>query len=169
MPIISGNGIKRARIEDANESEEQPAPPTDDIAESLSDVDTKILEEAREFMPIFIIGVWEDEREEQRVSVAIHLPSGLLERPQNCEVRVSDNGLALQLTVMWPKCMTDMLYLHKNWLDEDRKAFINHPVFYHALWCLRNISAAGETLKTLGGVFSNSQVIHTLISCLVLG
>ena len=101
---------------------------------------SRILEQARE--------LWEDEREEQKVSVAIHLPSSLLERPQDWDFRVSEDGLALEITVQWPRCITDMLYLHKSWLSHDYKGYINHSRVLSFLPFLRRLRSKSNQKVT---------------------
>lgn len=56
------------------------------------------------FQPICITGEWEDLREEQRVSVAVCMPSDLFDpgRVRDNDLRVIDNGSALEITVVWP-------------------------------------------------------------------
>ena len=83
-------------------------------------------DELRTFQPIFLICVWKDEREEQRVTVAIHNPSGSFELPREHNLQLIRDGTALELTCIWPKCMTDPLYLHKAEIEKD-SAFNQHP------------------------------------------
>ena len=79
------------------------------------------------FKPIYIIGEWENEREERCVTVAILMPSGSFETPRDHDLRVSDDGNNLEVIVMWPRCMTNFLYLHKFKIDVDQKAYEHHP------------------------------------------
>ena len=79
------------------------------------------------FKPLYIIGEWEDEREERRVTVPILMLSGSFETPRDHDLRVSDGGNNLEVTVMWPRCMTDFLYLYKFEIDVDQKAYEHHP------------------------------------------
>ena len=77
--------------------------------------------------PIYIVGEWEDEREERRITVAILMPSGSFETPWDHDFKVSDDGMSLDLTVVWTRSMTDMFFLHKSEIDQDRKTYEHHP------------------------------------------
>eukprot|EP00171_Calliarthron_tuberculosum_P003925 IDg3925t1 len=77
------------------------------------------------FKPLFCMGEYETKTEDMRISVAILMPSGICERKADHDVKVTDNGLALEVSVVWPPCMSDMLYLHKKWIDND-PAFVDN-------------------------------------------
>lgn len=83
--------------------------------------------DSNSFKPIYIIGEREDQREEQRVTVAILMPSGSLEEARDHILNVSDDGRSLELTVTWPRSMTDLFFLHKSEVDSDPKKYEQHP------------------------------------------
>eukprot|EP00171_Calliarthron_tuberculosum_P004052 IDg4052t1 len=43
------------------------------------------------------------------------------------DIRVVADGSALEVTVVWPKAMTDVVYLHKFWLAKEPGFLPNHP------------------------------------------
>ena len=105
---------------------------TDELAiEALNEANvesTNPADEPRQFQPIYIVGEWEDDREEQRVTIAILMPSGSFERSKDHDIKVTDDGMALEITYVWPQCMTDLLFLHKAELEGDeKKSFQHHP------------------------------------------
>ena len=80
------------------------------------------------FKPIYILGSWENEDEEMRVSVAILMPSGTMEKAGDHDLKVIDNGFSLEVSVAWPRAMTDISYLHKTWIDSDGSGSLKtHP------------------------------------------
>lgn len=70
---------------------------------------------------VCIEGEREDECEERRVTCAILMISGSFETPRDQDIRVSDYGMSLELTMLWPPCITDFFYLHKSEIDLHRK------------------------------------------------
>ena len=86
-----------------------------------------MIKEIKNFKPIYLIGEWEDRREEQRVTVAVLMPSGSFENLRDHDLKVSDDGMSLQLTVTWTRSMTDLNFLHKSEIDSDPKIFEHHP------------------------------------------
>ncbi len=70
------------------------------------------------FKPIFSMGQWEDiVNEDKRVSIAILLPSGVGGEEKNHDLRVSEDGNHLIVSVLWPQALVDVEMLHKSWLD----------------------------------------------------
>lgn len=128
-PLVSGRDSKRPKLLEAGDADGDKTPASDaNLGEAQFDGDLSTYDELRVFQPIYVMGVWEDEREEQRVTVAIHMPSGSFERPREFDLQVIEDGNALELTYVWPKCMTDPLYLHKAEIDLDKTgAFKQHP------------------------------------------
>ena len=125
--FISGRGVKRARIVC---NSDEPADPTtgSKVSHHQALYDEKDCQiDLTTFKPIYIIGEWEDEREERRVTVAILMPSGSFETPRDHDFKVSDDGMSLDLTVVWPRSMTDMFFLHKSEIDQDCKTYEHHP------------------------------------------
>ncbi len=126
-PLSSGRPAKRVKTSNI----------CNEIGELSGGVDTLNLKNVYEekegvqeinlFKPIYIIGEWEDEREERRVTVAILMPSGSFETPRDHDLKVTDDGLCLELTVVWPRCMTDLFFLHKSEIDTDSKKYMQHP------------------------------------------
>ncbi len=55
------------------------------------------------------------------------MPSGSFETLRDHDLRVSDDGLSLELSVTWPRSMTDLKFLHKSEIDFDPKKFKHHP------------------------------------------
>ena len=108
-----------------------------EIQDSLNtgDVNTKsaicdensVIKEIINFKPIYLIGEWKDRREDQRVTVAVLMPSRSFENPRDHDLKVSDDGMNLQLTVTWPRSMTDLNFLYKLEIDSDPKIFEHHP------------------------------------------
>ena len=78
------------------------------------------------FRPIYVIGEWEDENEDKRISLAVLMPSGLCTRKKDHDVRVISGSRSIEISVVWPQAMTDMVYLHKSWLNADNTFLCNH-------------------------------------------
>jgi len=58
------------------------------------------------FSPIFNLSVWKDPNsKDQCVSVAVLLPTGIGEKPDDLSICVEDENV-LKITVMWPTAMT---------------------------------------------------------------
>eukprot|EP00171_Calliarthron_tuberculosum_P021334 IDg21334t1 len=55
------------------------------------------------------------------------MPSGICARRKDHDIRVVADGRALEVIVVWPCAMTDMIYLHKFWLAKQPGFPINHP------------------------------------------
>ena len=85
------------------------------------------MQETNLFEPIYIFDGWEDKREERRITVAILLQRGSFETLQNNVFNVKDDGLCLELTVVWPRRMIDLLFLHQSEIDTDSKKIRTAP------------------------------------------
>eukprot|EP00171_Calliarthron_tuberculosum_P005918 IDg5918t1 len=96
------------------------------------------------FCPIYIMGEWESDEEDKRVSIAILMPTGLCNRSKDHDVRVVNDGRSLELTVVWPRAMTDMAYLHKFWLRKDAGFLHNHPRLISFRAFLRRLRTTSE-------------------------
>lgn len=80
-----------------------------------------VIDSSYVFKPLFTMGVWEDiGSEDKRISIAILLPSGIGERKKDHDIRVSDDGLFLQISVVWPPALTDVEMLHRKWSADDQ-------------------------------------------------
>lgn len=79
------------------------------------------------FKPPFIMGEWENQSEDKRVSIAILMPSGTCKRKKDHSVCVIDGGTTLQISIAWPRALTDLEYLHKHWLESQRTFLANNP------------------------------------------
>lgn len=97
------------------------------MTDSVAGDDKSLSMETNTFKPIYIVGELEDQREEQRVTVAILMPSGSFENHRDHDLKVSDDGMSLELCVTWPRSMTDLSFLHKSEIDLDPKTFEYHP------------------------------------------
>ena len=68
------------------------------------------------FRPLHIVAIWEDPvMFAKMVSVATLLPSGV--KSQHFSVRVVDDGLCLELKVIWPDPLADSCKAHKHWIS----------------------------------------------------
>ena len=118
--------MKRARI-DCNATDGCDKSRPNEASNEPDVCDENLMQnEQNNFKPIYIIGEWEDQREEQRVTVAILKPSGSFETTRDHDLRVSDDGLSLELSVTWPQSMTDLNFLHRSKIDFDSKQFEQH-------------------------------------------
>ena len=79
------------------------------------------------FKPLYVIGDWENESEDKRVSIAILMPSGTCMRRKDHSVSVVGDGMYLEISVVWPMALCDLEYLHKHWLQNDQKFLNNNP------------------------------------------
>lgn len=61
---------------------------------------------------------WESDEEDKRASIAIFMPSGLSNRNMDHSLRVLNDGRALHITVVRPRAMSEMIYLHKLWIEK---------------------------------------------------
>ena len=110
--LTTGRGLKRARI-DCNVMNECDELKSNELLNDANLSKDKFKQaETITFKPIYIICEWEDQREEQGVTVAILMPSGSFESPRYHDLKVSDDGTRLELTVTWPGAITDLNYLH---------------------------------------------------------
>ena len=126
VPVSSGRPVKRIKTNiDCTETCEIAGGDTLNLKNVYDEKEG--VQEINLFKPIYIVGEWEDEREERRVTVAILMPSGSFETPRDHGLNVTDDGLCLELTVVWPRCMTDLFFLHKSEIDTDSKKFEQHP------------------------------------------
>ena len=67
------------------------------------------------WQPLHSIGAWKDpSSKENFVSVAILLPTGIGEQPQDIVIRV-EKEMQLKVGVAWPKCLADGVELHRKW------------------------------------------------------
>ena len=66
--------------------------------------------------PIYVIKEWEKKEEDRRVSLVILMPSGICERSGDYEAQVAGS---VEASVVWPRCMRDMLYLHQMLVDHE--------------------------------------------------
>lgn len=88
------------------------------------------------FKPLYLISSWRETfTTRQCLSAAILLPSGI----DTYKIRVVDDGMMLQLTVTWPKAMTDIRMLHHYWLVLQNSNTISeqHPKIGGFEECLR--------------------------------
>ena len=91
---------------------------------SVHSVDT---DDMHIFKPPYVMGVWENDDEDKRVSVAILIPSGSLTRNKDHFVRVIDDGETLEIGVIWPRALTDVFYLHRSWTHGEEKMAERDP------------------------------------------
>eukprot|EP00171_Calliarthron_tuberculosum_P016567 IDg16567t1 len=83
--------------------------------------------DANSFRLIYVMGFWESDEEDKRVSIAILMPSGLCARQKDYDVRVVADGRTLEVSFAWSREMTDTVYLHKYWLTKEPGFLPNHP------------------------------------------
>ena len=127
-PLVSGRSVKRPRLCTIATNTGDALNERDNSRSAGVSTDENDMQgDLHSFKPIYIIGEWEDEREEQRATVPILMPSGSFETPRDHDLRVSGNGNNLEVIVMWPRYMTDFLYLQKFEIDVDQKAYEHHP------------------------------------------
>ena len=68
------------------------------------------------FRPLHLVAIWEDPAiSTKMISVATPLPSGVKSR--HFSVRVVDDGICLELKVIWPDSLADSSMAHKCWLS----------------------------------------------------
>lgn len=70
------------------------------------------------FKPPYTMGQWENDKWEKRISVAILMPSGTCNSTSDHDVRVVDDGKALEVSVKWPRSLTDPNFLHSIWTND---------------------------------------------------
>ena len=102
--------------------------------DTTSEVEAIISEEHCRFRPIYVVGVWEDEREEKRATVATHMPSGSFERGREYDLQSGPDRLTPELTYVWPKCMTDHSFLHKAEIDGYKTRTVKHHPRIISVW-----------------------------------
>lgn len=72
-----------------------------------------------QFKPFFVLSEWKHQRtKDNRVSVAILLPTGVGEQEGDVRVSVED-GLFLRVDVVWPPALTNVPMLMEMWLQGD--------------------------------------------------
>lgn len=111
-----------------NGSASVPQPPVNSenlhyqVAGSTTSDDTsKVCEyhDPNTFKPIHVIGVRENSSEGKWVSGAVLLPCSTCMRKKDHSVSVVSNGKYSEVSVVWPRAMCDLEYLHKHWLDNE--------------------------------------------------
>eukprot|EP00171_Calliarthron_tuberculosum_P013856 IDg13856t1 len=98
----------------AMHTDEHPSLDTEDCDED----DESETDDMLTFKPIYTMGIWESRSEDRRVSIAIHLPSGMCTSSKDHSVRVSDDGMFLEISAVWPEVLTDTELLHKTWIED---------------------------------------------------
>ncbi len=53
--------------------------------------------------------------------------SGGFEPPRDLDLKESEDGRALELTIVWPCCMSDLFYLRKAEIYSDSKTYAHQP------------------------------------------
>lgn len=101
------------------------------------------------FKPPYILGDWENDGEDRRISIAILMPSGNLRTTGDHSVQVVRGGWALQVSVNWPRALTDLLYLHKAWLSDSFTKY--HPRLLSFRGFLRRLRT--KSTDTITSVF----------------
>lgn len=72
-----------------------------------------------EFKPLYMLSVWkEPSTKDERISVAILLPSGISENIDDITVRIV-KGQELELTIPWPSSFMNLKQLMQVWLEGD--------------------------------------------------
>ena len=72
-----------------------------------------------QFQPIHLLYTWKDPlSKDDRVSVAILLPTGVSEKPGDLQIAL-ENETVLKITVMWPSATTSVPQLMQKWLSCD--------------------------------------------------
>ena len=105
--------MDNSNLDDSSIAEDASAP--------LESQDTKT------FKPLFVLGVWKNESEDKRISIAILMPSGTCVRKKDHSIAVVGDGMFLEVSVIWPKALCDLEYLHKHWLQNDSTFLSNNP------------------------------------------
>ena len=68
------------------------------------------------FNPIYTLSVWKDpSSKDQRISIAILLPTGIGESPGDPKLSVESEKI-LKISVMWPSAMSSVPQLMRRWL-----------------------------------------------------
>ncbi len=107
--------MSRYTNEDRSDEHERIDVEAEELEEPSEQALQSDVEETCSFMPLFIMGTWETQSWEKRVSVAVLMPSGIVETTDDHTLRVSDDGNYLELSVKWSQSMTDPDVLHRLW------------------------------------------------------
>lgn len=123
------------------------------------------------FMPIYLLAVWRNAELQEMVSVAIHLPSGLIS-PEFSKVRVSDDQLSLILTVKWPRMISSVNALHKYWNQQDPNALPSfHPriLAFHAAFNMIRDKENDDLFSTATIPLGGQEVLKNIVALTRLG
>ena len=73
------------------------------------------------FHPIYTVSVWKDPTsKDQRVSMAILLPTGIGENPGDLKLFVEDDEI-FKITIRWPSAMVSVPQLMQRWLSSQEE------------------------------------------------
>lgn len=87
---------------------------SEDGGKSFSDLGVELIHGRNTFVPLYLISEYKD-RETGKIcaAVAVRMPSGISEN--GLVVEVTDEGQVLEISLIWPKALTDVDLLHKKW------------------------------------------------------
>lgn len=97
------------------------------MTDSIAGDDNSLRMRTNAFEQIRILRDWKDQRDEQSVIIAVLMSSGSIENQTDHDRKVSNDGMSLQLCVVWPRSTVDLILLQKSEIDSDYRTFEHHP------------------------------------------
>lgn len=100
---------------------------------AAGDHDLKIMKikpaiEPHVYKPVFTMVTWENDSEYRRKSIAIKMHSNLCKNNEDHDMRVIDDGMSLELAILWPSVLMDSVLLHSYRIYSDSDFLRNLPL-----------------------------------------
>ena len=109
----------------------------EEVGDTGAEEGLELLAGPRSHVPIHTKSIWEDpDTCDKKSSIAVLLPSGV--EPGQFSARVVDEGMFLEVKVVWPSVLTDPSLLHKKWLSRGQFARY-HPRLIGFMSSLKNL------------------------------